>query len=72
MSEIDYLKLKLKDMEKAFDKLHQRHMVLLKEQGELERKNEQLMIENNALRYALKYVKHIEVDIDVDGVVDDG
>ena len=37
MTEIDYLKHKINDMEKAFDKLHQRHMVLLKEQGELER-----------------------------------
>lgn len=42
MTEIDYLKHKINDMEKAFDKLHQRHMVLLKEQGELERySNEQ-------------------------------
>ena len=30
-----------------------------------------LKIENDALRYALKYLKHIEVDIDIDGVVDD-
>lgn len=39
--------------------------------SKLERKNEQLMMENSALNYALKYVRHIEVDIDVDGVVDD-
>ena len=32
---------------------------------------EQLQEENDALRYALKYVKHIEVDIDVDGVIDE-
>ena len=37
MTEIDYLKHKINDMEKAFDKLHKRHMILLKEQGELER-----------------------------------
>ena len=30
-----------------------------------------LKMENDALRYALKYVKHIEVDIDVDGVIED-
>ena len=41
MTEIDYLKNKMDDLEKAFDKLHQRHMNLLKEQGELERENEQ-------------------------------
>lgn len=35
MTEMDYLKLKLEDTEKAFDKLHKRHMDLLKQQGEL-------------------------------------
>ena len=30
-----------------------------------------LKMENDALRYALKYVKHIEVDIDVGGVIED-
>ncbi len=45
MTEIDYLRCKLSDSEKAFDKLHKRHMKLLKEQGELERKNEQLKLE---------------------------
>ena len=56
MTEIDYLKLKLKDMEKAFDKLHQRHMVLLKEQGELERKNEQLRKYNEQLKERLERI----------------
>lgn len=42
MSEIDYLKLKLEDKEKAFDRLHKLHMELLKKQGELEKENEQL------------------------------
>lgn len=42
MTEIDYLKLKLEDKEKAFDKLHNRHMVCLKKMGELEKENEQL------------------------------
>lgn len=37
MTELDYLKLKLKDKEKAFDKLHKLHMELLKKQGELEK-----------------------------------
>ena len=42
MTEIDYLKLKLEDKEKAFDKLHKLHMELLKKQGELEKENKQL------------------------------
>lgn len=42
MTEMDYLKLKLEDTEKAFDKLHKRHMDLLKQQGELEKENKQL------------------------------
>ena len=42
MTEIDYLKCKLEDAEKAFDKLHKRHIELLKKQGELEKKNERL------------------------------
>lgn len=37
MTELDYLKLKLKDKEKAFDKLHKLHMESLKKQGELEK-----------------------------------
>lgn len=50
MTEIDYLKHKINDMEKAFDKLHQRHMVLLKEQGELEKEKVELM-EDCACQY---------------------
>ena len=42
MTEIDYLKCKLEDTEKAFDKLHKRHIELLKQQGKLEKENEQL------------------------------
>ena len=42
MSEIDYLKCKLEDTEKAFDKLHKKHIELLKQQGKLEKENEQL------------------------------
>ena len=59
MTEIDYLKNKIDDLEKAFDKLHQRHMNLLKEQGELERENEQLIIENAKLKSTIKELKHI-------------
>lgn len=42
MTEIDYLKCKLEDTEKAFDNLHKRHIELLKQQGKLEKENEQL------------------------------
>ena len=42
MTELDYLKCKFEDKEKAFDELHKRHIILLKQQGELERENEQL------------------------------
>ena len=42
MTEIDYLKLKLEDKEKAFDKLHKLHMESLKKQGELEKENQEL------------------------------
>lgn len=59
MTEMDYLKHKIDDLEKAFDKLHQRHMDLLKEQGELERKNERLIIENAKLKNTIKDLKHI-------------
>lgn len=59
ITEMDYLKHKIDDLEKAFDKLHQRHMNLLKEQGELERRNERLIIENAKLKNAIKELKHI-------------
>ena len=42
MTEIDYLKCKLEDTEKAFDKLHKRHIELLKQQGKLEKETEAL------------------------------
>lgn len=55
MTEIDYLKCKLEDAEKAFDKLHKRHIELLKKQGELEKKNEQLRQQvQNAKEIAVK------------------
>lgn len=49
MTEVDYLKCKLEDAEKAFDKLHNRYIELLKQQGKLEKENEQLrqMIKEN-------------------------
>lgn len=59
MSEVDYLKHKIDDIEKAFDKLHQRHMTLLKEQGELERENERLIIENTKLKGMITELKEI-------------
>lgn len=59
MTEMDYLKHKIDDIEKAFDKLHQRHMNLLKEQGELERENERLIIENTKFKSTIKELKHI-------------
>lgn len=42
MTELDYLKMKLEDREKAFDKLFKKHMDLLKQQGKLEKENERL------------------------------
>lgn len=53
MTEIDYLKAKLEDKEKAFDKLYERYIKLLKQQGELERENEQLKKENYELHKRL-------------------
>ena len=42
MTDLDYLKLKLEDKEKAFEKLHKRYIELLKKQGELEKENRTL------------------------------
>ena len=42
MTEIDYLKCKLEDTEKTFDKLHKRYIELSKQQGKLEKENEHL------------------------------
>ena len=50
MTELDYLKLKLADKDKAFDKLFDRHMVLLKQQGELEEEIRNLQKENSELK----------------------
>lgn len=50
MTEIDYLKLKLEDKEKAFDKLHKRHMGCLKKIGGLEREIKELQEENEYLK----------------------
>ena len=45
MTEVDALKYVLEEERKAFKKLHKRHMDLLKQQGELEKENEQLLKE---------------------------
>lgn len=42
MTEIDALRYELQEERKAFDKLHKRHMDLLKQQGKIERENEEL------------------------------
>ena len=60
MTEIDYLKCKLEDTEKAFDKLHKRHIELLKQQGKLEKENEMLKEENEKLRKENKDLNDIE------------
>lgn len=55
MTEIDYLKCKLEDTEKAFDKLHKRHIELLKQQGKLEKENEHLRNELTFLNKVLSF-----------------
>ena len=55
MTEIDYLKCKLEDTEKAFDKLHKRHIELLKQQGKLEKENEQLRNELTFLNKVISF-----------------
>lgn len=55
MIEIDYLKCKLEDTEKAFDKLHKRHIELLKQQGKLEKENEQLRDELTFLNKVISF-----------------
>lgn len=58
MSEIDYLKAKLHDSEKAFNKLHKRHIDLLIKQGQLEKENEQLRQQQQRLfNYFNDYLK---------------
>lgn len=42
MTEIDALKYELEQQEKSFNKLHKMYVSLLKQQGELEKENEQL------------------------------
>lgn len=54
MTEIDYLKCKLEDTEKAFDKLYKSYIELLKQQGELEIENEQLKQELRGRNELLK------------------
>lgn len=54
----------LEEFEECTDKLKQK---IFDYKFEIKR----LKMENDALQYALKYVKHIEVDIDVNGVIDD-
>lgn len=61
MTEIDYLKCKLEDSEKAFDKLHKRHIELLKQQGKLEKENERLRNQLERKTILLKIrTKHID------------
>ena len=55
MTEIDYLKCKLEDTEKAFDKLHKRHIELLKQQGKLEKENEKLRNELTFLNKVISF-----------------
>ena len=47
MTEIDLLKFQLEEARKAFDKLHKKHIELLKEQGLLEKENERLRTKLN-------------------------
>ena len=54
MTEIDYLKCKLEDTEKAFDKLYKSYIELLKQQGELEIENKQLKQELRGMNELLK------------------
>ena len=60
MTELDYLKMKLEDREKAFDKLFKRHMDLLKQQGELEKENEQLKEELMKFKEWEKYIGDVK------------
>ena len=50
MTEIDALKHELEQQEKSFNKLHKMYVSLLKQQGELEKENEQLKKEIGNLR----------------------
>ena len=45
MTEIDALRYELQEERKAFDKLHKRHMHLLKQQGKLKTENRELQEE---------------------------
>jgi len=42
MTEIDALKYDLEETKKSFDKLHEKYLDLLKQQGELEKENKEL------------------------------
>ena len=45
MTEIDALRYDIEQERKAFDKLYKRHIELLKQQGEVEKENEELKSE---------------------------
>ena len=59
MTEIDALKYGLQKSEDAFNKLHKKYITLLKQQGDLERENEQLKQQN-------KYNEEFIVDVMAD------
>lgn len=70
MTELDYLKMKLEDREKAFVKLFKRHMDLLKQQVELENEIEQLKEEYTKLKHnhSLLHDECLEVESERDNL----
>lgn len=66
MTEIDALKYELEQQEKAFNKLHKRYISLLKQQGELEKENEQLKEELNKLKKFEYGGEHIRLSINIE------
>lgn len=57
MTEIDYLKLKLEDREKAFNKLLKLHIKSLKKQGKLEKENKELKTQLEPIQKICKKYK---------------
>ena len=47
MTEIDALKYGLEEIRKSFDKLHEKYIELLKQQGEVEKENKELQERND-------------------------
>lgn len=60
MTEVDALTYELEQERKAFDKLHKRHMKLLKQQGNLEKENEELKTLVNFYKYFQKDARELE------------